>query len=103
MIQNLICKIKPLIEGALTTVNAVSQDMTRLVNGIGTDVTTLIDLVGSTGCTVIGSVLSLRAVFNAYKIWKERATGEDFTHNIMTTAFLFGGSGFFATISLIFF
>lgn len=103
MIQNLITSAKNLIVSGLTTVNAVSNQLTQLVNKMTTDVNTIIDLAGTSICGIIGSFLALRGAINAYKIYKERNTGEDFTHNLMSSIFLFSGTGIFATIALIFF
>lgn len=103
MIQNIITNAKELIFGSFTTINAVSSQLTQLVNGMTTDVNSIIDLAGTSICGIIGSFLALRGAINCYKIYKERNTGEDFTHNLMTSIFLFSGTGIFATISLIFF
>lgn len=103
MKQNLIIKAKEIALGSFTTINEVSSEVTNLVNGMSSDVKTIIDLAGTSICGIIGSFLALRGAINCYKIYKERNTGEDFTHNLMTSIFLFSGAGIFATVSLIFF
>lgn len=103
MIQSLIIKAKEIALTSFTTVNQVSNQLTQLVNGMTNDVDTIIDLAGTSICGIIGSFLALRGAINCYKIYKERNTGEDFTHNLMTSIFLFSGTGIFATVSLIFF